>query len=279
MTNFVTKFGSILKSKSGSVATSEALTNKRAIGLYFSAHWCPPCKEFTPILGKKYEALQAAGKDFELIFVSSDRDEATFNSYHASMPFLALPFSERAKKEQLSDQYGVRGIPTLVILDGATGEVINKNARVAISAVNFIDQFPWVPPPRKALYDFTEMDEENANSINSESCLILLLDGLEAGAREPLKAMLNQIATTEFKKNKSDRRVLNFFTGCGGGPEGQIRGGCKLPLTNQAEMIVSNFGDRGAFYKAASAAVTPESIEAFLNGWKASPPQHFSQSM
>merc|ERR1712013_942318 len=39
--------------------------------LYFSAHWCPPCKQFTPILRDFYQEVEDQG--VEIIFVSSDR--------------------------------------------------------------------------------------------------------------------------------------------------------------------------------------------------------------
>ncbi|KAJ9591496.1 hypothetical protein L9F63_001982, partial [Diploptera punctata] len=42
-------------------------------GIYFSAHWCPPCKAFTPQLIDTYSKVRGKGNDFEVIFVSSDR--------------------------------------------------------------------------------------------------------------------------------------------------------------------------------------------------------------
>ncbi len=69
----------------------------KTIGIYFSAHWCPPCRGFTPVLAdfytKRHEEL-----NFEVIFVSSDRDEKSFNQYYAEMPWLSLKFSERQLK-------------------------------------------------------------------------------------------------------------------------------------------------------------------------------------
>ena len=38
-------------------------------------------------------------KGLEVIFVSSDKDEAAFKEYYESMPWLALDFSERKLKE------------------------------------------------------------------------------------------------------------------------------------------------------------------------------------
>lgn len=46
--------------------------------LYFSAHWCPPCRAFTPVLKQTYGALRAQGKPLEVVFVSSDSSKAQF---------------------------------------------------------------------------------------------------------------------------------------------------------------------------------------------------------
>ncbi len=43
------------------------------------------------------------------MFVSSDRDQKSFNEYYGEMPFLAVPFAARDVKEALGDKYGVRG--------------------------------------------------------------------------------------------------------------------------------------------------------------------------
>jgi len=42
--------GTLLKKGCEEVNTADALKGKRAVGLYFSAHWCPPCRGFTPKL-------------------------------------------------------------------------------------------------------------------------------------------------------------------------------------------------------------------------------------
>ena len=36
------------------------------IGLYFSGHWCPPCRAFTPQLISTYNTLRNKGHDFEV---------------------------------------------------------------------------------------------------------------------------------------------------------------------------------------------------------------------
>lgn len=75
--NFVELFGDTLVSHKGDVQTEGALENK-IVGIYFSAHWCPPCQRFTPMLKECYDTLKANGKNFEVVFVSSDKDAQHF---------------------------------------------------------------------------------------------------------------------------------------------------------------------------------------------------------
>ncbi|KAJ8459044.1 hypothetical protein OPV22_031970 [Ensete ventricosum] len=53
----------------------------KTVGLYFSAQWCPPCLKFTSRLISIYNHLQERSEEFEVVFVSMDRDEAGFLQY------------------------------------------------------------------------------------------------------------------------------------------------------------------------------------------------------
>ena len=83
--------------------------------IYFSAHWCPPCRAFTPKLVETYNDLKQNNGAFELIFASSDKDRGAMEGYMewGSMPWLALKFSA---KDDL-DRFASRGIPYMVIVD------------------------------------------------------------------------------------------------------------------------------------------------------------------
>lgn len=140
---FVELLGSTLLTKDGEKSTLEALNGKSAVGIYFSAHWCPPCKGFTPKLAEWYTA-SLKGKGMEIVFVSSDRDEAAFNDYYNDMPWVALPYVNRELKDKLSKKYKVQGIPSLVIL-GPDGNVITKDGREAVGKDPTGEKFPWVP--------------------------------------------------------------------------------------------------------------------------------------
>lgn len=119
-------FGDELQTKDGLRPTTSVLANTKAVGIYFSAHWCPPCRTFTPLLSTTFEELKEEHADVEIVFVSSDHDVVSFNEYYEEMPFAAMPFANREQKQQLSDRFHVFGIPTLVFVD-ENGDVITKD--------------------------------------------------------------------------------------------------------------------------------------------------------
>ena len=65
-----------------------------------------------------------------------------FKSYFATMPWLAIPPGDK-RNGKLNKLYGVRGIPTLVLVDGATGVTINANGRAAVDDDPEGESFPW----------------------------------------------------------------------------------------------------------------------------------------
>ena len=142
-------FGAKLLRGTAEEPTAAALAGKKAVGLYFSAHWCPPCKMFTPQLAKQYEAHYKA-KGLEIVYVSSDRNQGSFDGYFGEMPWLAVPFGGTEElRQKLGSRFKVRGIPTLVIIDGETGELITADGREAVSGDPTGEKFPWHPPTKE----------------------------------------------------------------------------------------------------------------------------------
>jgi thiol-disulfide isomerase/thioredoxin len=103
----------------------------KAVGIYFSAQWCGPCKAFTPELVKFRDAHQ---DKFEVVFVSSDHSEEAKAEYikEAGMKWLTVPFKSDVG-ETLDKRYEVKGIPTLVILK-STGELLTREGRSLVAS-------------------------------------------------------------------------------------------------------------------------------------------------
>ncbi|UIZ22929.1 hypothetical protein KXD40_003747 [Peronospora effusa] len=120
--------------KSGEVVpTSQALAGKKVIGLYFSGHYCPPCRKFTPLLDLVYKNIKTAGhEDMEIIFVSSDKEEAKFIEYFEEMPWIALPYRRRDLKLELCDKFIVKTIPTLIFFN-EKGQVVEREGRYFVT--------------------------------------------------------------------------------------------------------------------------------------------------
>lgn len=107
--------GPTLVGKDGPVSTSSITA--RYILLYFSAHWCPPCRGFTPKLGMFYDAVNSPQKQVEVIYVSRDKNPDQFNEYYSEMPWIAVPFEDKARITALGARYQIQQIPALILID------------------------------------------------------------------------------------------------------------------------------------------------------------------
>ena len=129
------KFGpSLVDAKGKKVETAKALKGVKLIGIYFSAHWCPPCRQFTPLLVNFYNECKKNKKSFQIVFVSFDNTENDMSKYmtEANMPWLAVPYGSNFR-EQLAKEYNVNGIPTLIVID-QNGKVVSTNARGEVTS-------------------------------------------------------------------------------------------------------------------------------------------------
>lgn len=116
------KVQNLLVDASGKRVSGDNLGANQYVMIYFSAHWCPPCKKFTPKLVDFYDSKKK-DNNFEIIFVSKDNSEEAMEEYmeEFDMNWPAVKFS-RIDSSGLG-KYSGSGIPCLVLLD-KQGEVV-----------------------------------------------------------------------------------------------------------------------------------------------------------
>lgn len=137
---------------SGDQVKIDGLKGKK-VGLYFSASWCGPCHRFTPKLVDVYNGVSAKG-EFEIVFISADEDDESFNEYFSKMPWLAVPFSDSTTRDSLDSLFKVLGIPNLVLLD-ETGKVLTDGG-VEIILEHGVEGYPFTPDRLKELKEQEE---------------------------------------------------------------------------------------------------------------------------
>eukprot|EP00467_Chlorarachnion_reptans_P016381 CAMPEP_0114516042 /NCGR_PEP_ID=MMETSP0109-20121206/17103_1 /TAXON_ID=29199 /ORGANISM="Chlorarachnion reptans, Strain CCCM449" /LENGTH=404 /DNA_ID=CAMNT_0001696377 /DNA_START=23 /DNA_END=1237 /DNA_ORIENTATION=- len=128
---FKALLGDKLLFKSGEVDTKSVVDGKDYIGVYMSAHWCPPCRRFTPKLAETFAMIESKGdKKFSVVFCSCDRSEDAFKEYYGQQPWHAVPYSAkefRGFESKAAAYLDCQGIPMLAIFDGK-GNLITKEA-------------------------------------------------------------------------------------------------------------------------------------------------------
>jgi len=237
----------------GSDAIAKA--SGKAIGIYFSAHWCPPCRGFTPKLAEFYN--DGLKDKMEIFFVSSDRDQKSFDEYFAEMPWQALPFEKREEKSTLSDLFGVQGIPSFVVLNN-DGTVITTDGRSKVMGDPKGENLPhgWLPQP------FNDVNDDPSD-LNEEACVIAL------GGDKAMCNAVRSVAEEYYGQAGKDigEMPFRFFSGPDGGVVSQVRNLTKIQ--DGPKLLLLDIPDDGGFYVCEKDASTPEVVQEFLNDYKA----------
>lgn len=227
-----------------------AQTGGKPIGLYFSAHWCPPCRGFTPKLAEFYKS--GLKEKMEIVFVSSDRDKEAFDEYFGEMPWLALPYEKRAEKDALSKAFGVSGIPSFIIIN-PDGSVVTTDGRSKVTADPKGETFPagWLPQP------FTDANDD-PSELNEEKCVLCL--GGEASMCEAVKAVAEEYYVKAGKDVSA--MPLRFLTA----PKGDV-GDQLYNLTKQEgnKLILLDIQSDGAFYVCDVASPDVAAVKSFIS--------------
>lgn len=219
-----------------------------------------------------YNHMKVSGKNFEVVFASSDRSVPEFNEYFGEMPWLALPHGD-ARIEELSSYFEVEGIPTLVAVDMGTGEVINKSVRGAVEADPKGGKFPFYPEP---VEDLAQGAESYGFDLNDKPALILLMEAADDTEQEDaLEAMKPlAIALAKDKAKSATGPEMIFFTNFGQTPLGErLRNMTGLVAAAKAKdptLLLLDIPDNGGFYtKELKEEITEKTFADFIAQWRA----------
>eukprot|EP00931_Biecheleriopsis_adriatica_P111358 TRINITY_DN85725_c0_g1_i1.p1 TRINITY_DN85725_c0_g1~~TRINITY_DN85725_c0_g1_i1.p1 ORF type:complete len:282 (+),score=44.39 TRINITY_DN85725_c0_g1_i1:41-847(+) len=229
------------KSNGALVSTTEALKGASAIGIYFSAGWCPPCRGFTPVFVDSY-LKHLEPKGLRCVLVSWDRDEASFTDYFSQMPWLALPYGDSARNKELGQLFNVKSIPTLALVD-MEGRTITTEARNAVVEDPTGEGFPWRPPLVR------DLAHGHPGRINELPSLVYLCETTGPGEQAKALEELTAVAT--------DDSTLACFLGSGGPLSAQVRQLCGLPVQGAPQLIFLDIPNGASFYVGPECAEVP----------------------
>ncbi|KNA23565.1 hypothetical protein SOVF_023710 isoform B [Spinacia oleracea] len=179
----------------------------KKVGLYFSASWCGQCRRFTSTLVEVYNELISQKKDFEVVFVTADEDDESFDKYFLNMPWLAIPFSDSETHDNLDELFKVEGVPHLVILD-ENGMVLTNDG-VQIIRDYEAEGYPFTPERIQILKQREEMarKEQTLRSILASNSRHFLLS--TNGKKVPVSALEGDTVGLYFSLS-SYRPCINF---------------------------------------------------------------------
>jgi thiol-disulfide isomerase/thioredoxin len=231
---------------------------QRTLPCKYLSQRCPPCRGFTPKLCAAYKKLKEQRDDFELVFVSSDRDVGSFNEYYGEMPFWALPFEEREAKAHLSKMFSIRGIPSLLILGpvpegGGDRPLINDNLRGIFEAGDF-SEFPFHPKPYADL-------SLGADGINENRSLVIFCENEDDDEQQEIVELVKKVS-----EKMKDSGTKFFYATSPAGMVGAVRK--VLRIENKMDgviMALLDIPDNGVFYLSDETDLTEEKILQFLD--------------
>jgi len=238
----------------------------KVFAFYFSAHWCPPCRGFTPQLAEWY-TKSLKDKGLEIVFVSSDKSEDQFDEYFSEQPWLALDYSDRKLKNELSELFGVEGIPSVVIID-SDGSVISKDGRGAIASDPTGESFPWYPKPVFNL-------KGGPGSIQEVPTIIAFCEGMDAESSKKIEETMSPLGAkflAEAKTSGEEEPEIGFaILTEAGGIGSKLRSLMGLPEkpTNVPQLMILDIPDQGGYYQGPADGITEAVVAKLVEDYKA----------
>ncbi|CAB3406170.1 unnamed protein product [Caenorhabditis bovis] len=125
-----------LKLKDGSFVNARDHIRGKIVVLYFSASWCNPCRQFTPLMKQLSEKIAETNQPIEVILVSKDYMRFQMEDYYekAGFSFAVIPLKDPII-EKLMAAYNVAELPSCRVVD-ERGYLIDSDARFKVEQYN-----------------------------------------------------------------------------------------------------------------------------------------------
>jgi len=262
--------------QSGELSTDDEMVllptrdlDDKYILLYFASHGDALSQEFTPWLVKAYNILKNKRQDFELIFVSGDASEASYDMVLNETGFCAIPFADVEAREGLELRCDITSYPTLIMLgpkpdndEDNFGDrpIINSEVRAVVENGDYITDFPFYPKPWGDLCKTTD-------DINSHKCLVVFHEGGDEEEQMETEYAVRD-ASEEYRNGDE---LIKFYWACD--PDAplsaNIRKACKLgPIDELPSMVLLDIPNDGLYYVSDERDITEESIIEFLGNYE-----------
>jgi hypothetical protein len=196
----------------------------------------------------------------QLLFISSDHDQSSFEEYFAEMTFGALPFEERQAKADIATKLGVRGIPTLMIFgprpaNGGDRPLINEHLRGIVEHGDYLSEYPFCPKP------FGDLNKATDN-INNFKSIIIFHEGGDDDEQHDIEEALQQAA----ENYEGEDKVKFYWATMPSRLSKTVRDALQLgPISNEPMMVLLDIPNNASFYVSKETDVSMESILGFLH--------------
>jgi len=104
----------------------------KLIGFYFAAVWSPQCQFFS---SKLTDFLNLYSEDFIVAFVSMDHTKQEMKSLSEGTGWYNVPFDNQVNREFLCRYFHVTDIPTLIIYNPRSDQIITDKGKHLIEKV------------------------------------------------------------------------------------------------------------------------------------------------
>jgi nucleoredoxin len=197
----------------------------------------------------------------QLLFVSGDNDQESFENTFSEMSFAAIPYEDRAAKEGLEKRLEISSYPTLIMLgpinydEGEDRPIINSDVRSVIENGDYISDFPYYPKPYGDLCRTTD-------DINSHKCLVIFHEGGDDEEQEEIEDIVKQAA----EEYRGDEIIKFYWAFDFEAPLAiNIRQACCLgPIGEKPSMVLLDIPEDGAFYASGEEEISVDIIKFFL---------------